>query len=102
MLVIGAFLLVTTLQLSPSVSTVAGCDMEMMGGAGGGSAPAPCPEMTPACIIDLGCTAMASLPAPELPLALPFSWARIAYDRAAESFRGLSIKPDLTPPILIA
>src|SRR4051812_11039783 len=101
-LVMGAFLLVTTTQLIPLASAAPDCDMTMMSQGAEGSGPVPCTDMTPSCIIDAGCAAMVSLPAPDAEFSVSLSWARIDYDVSSASFRGLSIEPDLTPPIATA
>lgn len=75
---------------------VASMDMPCDGGAG-----APCKGMTPACIDAMGCVVAVAIPAqvPELTTA---PWVAAAYTFADTSLSGLSVPPELTPPILLA
>jgi hypothetical protein len=99
---VGGFLLVATTQLIPLASAAPDCNMTMMSHGADGGGPVPCTDMTPTCIVDVGCAFVVSLPAPHLGLSAPLSWTRVAYGTSSNASRGLSIKPDLTPPILPA
>ena len=62
-------------------------------------APAPVKHM-PNCIDHYGCLAVQALPTSPTLLAVPFRWVSVAYSVGAAPLLGLSIKPELTPPIL--
>jgi hypothetical protein len=100
--VVGGFFLVATTQLIPIAAAAPDCDMTLVIQGQDGKAHVPCTDMTPSCIIDASCAFVVSLPAPNLALSASMSWARVAYVTASASLCGLSIKPDLTPPILPA
>ncbi len=61
--------------------------------------PAPCKSMVPACADMLGCVTVASLPVPAISAAVSLTWTSIAYRVGSDVQDGLSIKPDLGPPI---
>jgi hypothetical protein len=62
-------------------------------------APAPVKHM-PNCIDHYGCLTVQALPTSPALLAVPFQWVSVAYAIGATPLLGLSIKPELSPPIL--
>jgi len=59
----------------------------------------PCKGISLDCAKEVGCISSPALPAPSTALATPTFYARVAYWLPAVSGAGLSIKPDLFPPI---
>jgi len=55
----------------------------------------------PNCVDHVGCLTMPALLASPVAIAAPFEWASLDYDLAPVSRLGLSIKPELSPPILV-
>ena len=97
-----AFLVGVTAQLVPT--SMAHSDMGMranMAGECDGPQP-PCTGQMPNCIDHLGCLTVFALPASPTSVAVAFEWASLDYDLAAESLSGISVKPELSPPILAA
>ncbi len=64
------------------------------------SAPTPCKVM-PGCVDMLGCGLSAGLPAHIAALSQERAWTSTAYRAIADAHEGLSVKPDLGPPIAI-
>ena len=56
----------------------------------------------PNCIDHVGCLTVFALPASPVSVAVAFEWASLDYDLARESLSGISVKPELSPPILVA
>src|SRR5258708_5396185 len=59
----------------------------------------PCPDRTPNCIDHFGCLSVPALPLSPASLAAPFRWTVIAYASGTATLPGLSLKPELCPPI---
>ena len=64
-------------------------------------APTPCNEMTAGCADMLGCGLSAPLPANVTAAAHELIWIKAAYPAISDAHQGLSIEPDLGPPITI-
>ena len=97
-----AFLVGATAQLLPCSMSATGMGLhsDVMAGCAGPNT--PCTDRAPACVDRIGCL---TVPAhPILPESLPtvFPWTSIAYDFAAVLLPGLSVEPELSPPILAA
>ena len=45
---------------------------------------------------------MSALPASPATITVPVEWTSLEYDLAAEALAGISVKPELSPPILAA
>jgi hypothetical protein len=56
----------------------------------------------PNCVDQVGCVTVSALPNSPVSIAVAFEWESLDYDRAAESLSGISVKPELSPPILAA
>ena len=97
-----ALLVGVTIQLVPCGTAHAemGIRADMADGCAG--AKFPCADHKPACIVHLGCVAVPALPASPASIAVAFEWALPDYDFAATSLSGISVKPELSPPILAA
>ena len=61
--------------------------------------PVPCKGISLDCAKEFGCISSPALPAPSTALGSPTVYGRVAYWPPATSRAGLSIKPDLFPPI---
>jgi hypothetical protein len=97
---VAAFFVGATVQILPWNAAMAdpmGHSDEMAGCAD--HAPAPVKHM-PNCIDHYGCLAVQALPTSPTLLAVPFQWISVAYSVRAAPLLGLSVKPELTPPIL--
>ena len=92
----------TTSQLVPS--SVAHPDMGLCADmTGGDTGPQPpCTGNMPNCIDHLGCLTVSALPASTVAIAVVFEWTSLNYDFAPTSLSGMSVKPELSPPILAA
>jgi hypothetical protein len=89
----------TTTQLMPP--SLAHPDMGDMAGGGAGPQP-PCTGHMPNCIDNLGCPTVSALPASPASIPVAFEWTSLSYDVAPKSLSGISVKPELSPPILAA
>jgi hypothetical protein len=97
-----AFLVGVTAQLMPS--SMAETPMTVSADtAGGCAAPhAPCTGHTPNCVDNIGCVTVSALPTSPASIAAPVEWASLDYDLVPESLAGISVRPELSPPILAA
>jgi hypothetical protein len=97
---VATFFVGATVQILPwntAMADTVGHSDDMAGCAD--HAPAPVKHM-PNCIDHYGCLAVQALPTSPTLLAVPFQWISVAYSVRAAPLLGLSIKPELTPPIL--
>ncbi len=97
-----AFLVGATVQLVPS--SMALTDMGVRADMAGGRAQplTPCADKMPNCVDNLGCLTVPALPTAAVSPAIPFRWTSVAYQFATAALSELSIKPELSPPILAA
>jgi hypothetical protein len=97
-----ALVVSTTAQLVPS--SMAQPDIGIRADmAGGCDRPQPpCTGHTPNCVDHLGCLTVPALPTSPASIAVAFEWTSLDYDLAPESLPGISVKPELSPPILAA
>ena len=97
-----AFLAGMTAQLLPA--STAGAQMtahaDMAGGCAGHQA--PCNGHMPNCLDHVGCITVSVLPTWPTPIVVPVEWTSLDYGVAPESLTGMSVKPELSPPILAA
>jgi hypothetical protein len=62
----------------------------------------PCTGHMPNCLDHGGCITISALPASPTPIAVPVEWTSLDYDLAPQALFGISVKPELSPPILAA
>ena len=94
-----AFIVGATVQVLPL--SVANGEMGIRADMAGGPQPA-CTGHMPNCVDHVGCITLSALPAPPASIAVAFEWTSLDYDLAPESLAGISVKPELSPPILAA
>jgi len=95
----AVFLLGATVQMLPSSAAMA--DTGGSGKTAGCTEPeAPSGKQMPNCIDRFGCLVVQALPIWPALLAVPFQWISVAYVFGAAPLLGLSLKPELSPPIL--
>jgi hypothetical protein len=97
-----AFLVSITAQLMPASTAqpdLSGC-ADMVGGCAGPQP--PCTSHVPNCVDRVGCVTVSALPISPTSMALPVEWTSLDYNLAPESLAGISVKPELSPPILAA
>jgi hypothetical protein len=71
--------------------------------AGGCEGPQPpCTGHTSNCVDHIGCVTVSALPAAPASAAVAFEWTSLDYKLAPEALSGISVKPELSPPILAA
>ena len=97
-----AFLVGVTAPLVPS--SMAETSITVSAGMAGccDSPQPPCNEQLPACLDHGGCITVSALPASPATITVPVEWTLLEYDLAAEALAGISVKPELSPPILAA
>lgn len=97
-----AFLVGVTGQLMPA--SMAGPQMTMRADMAGGCAcpQPPCNGHMPNCLDHGGCITVSALPASPTLIAVPVEWLSLDYDFARRALAGISVKPELLPPILAA
>jgi hypothetical protein len=71
--------------------------------AGGDDGPKPpCTGHMPNCLDHGGCIAVSALPPSPIPIAAPVEWRPLDYAFAPQALAGISVEPELSPPILMA
>ena len=97
-----AFFVGATVQALPSSMAIGemGVSADMAGGCAGPQP--PCTGDMPNCVDHVGCLAVSAIPASPVSVAVAFEWASLDYDLAPQSLSGISVKPELSPPILAA
>jgi hypothetical protein len=97
-----AFLVGVTGQLMPSsmAAPQIAVSADMAGGCAG--AQPPCTGHMPNCLYHGGCITVSAMPAPPATIAVPVEWTSLDYALAPQALAGISVKPELTPPILAA
>ena len=61
-----------------------------------------CTDQMPTCIGNAGCLMLTALPAPPASIALVFAWTSLEFESATGALAGISMRPELSPPILLA
>jgi hypothetical protein len=97
-----AFVVGATVQVLPS--SIAFGEMGVSAGMAGGCAgpQPPCTGHMPNCVDHVGCVTVSALPTSAASVAVAFEWTTLGYDLALESLAGISVKPEISPPILAA
>jgi hypothetical protein len=62
----------------------------------------PCTGHMPNCVDHICCVTVSALPASLASVGVAFEWTLLYYPLAPESLSGISVKPELSPPILAA
>jgi len=62
----------------------------------------PCTGHMPNCMDHICCVTLSALPASLAWVGMPFEWTSLYYALAPESLAGISVTPELSPPILAA
>jgi hypothetical protein len=96
------FLIGVTAQLVPSSMAETPAPVSV-GTAGCCDTPQPpCTGHLPNCLDHGGCVTIYALSVWAATLVLPVAWTALAFDRTRQALSGLSVKPELSPPILVA
>ena len=97
-----AFLVGVTAQLLPPgmANTQMAARADMAGGCAGPQP--PCSDEMPDCIDHIGCVIVSVLPTAPLSIPVAFEWTSLDYAFLPEPLSGISVKPELSPPILAA
>ena len=97
-----AFVVGVTGQLMPS--SIAAPQIAMGADMGDGCAgpQSPCTGHMPNCLDHGGCITVSALPASPNSTAVPVEWTSLDYIPARQALAGISVKPELSPPILAA
>jgi hypothetical protein len=96
------FLLGVTGQLMPI--SMAAPQMTMSADIAGGCAgpQPPCTGHMPNCLDHGGCITVSAVPTSPTSLIVSVEWTALDYDLAPQALSGISVKPELAPPILAA
>ena len=71
--------------------------------AGGCAGPRPpCAGHMPSCLDHGGCINASLVQVSPATIAVPVEWTSLDYDLAPQALTGISVKPELSPPILAA
>ena len=62
----------------------------------------PCTGHMPNCVDHICCVTVSALPASLASVGMPFEWTSLYYPLVPGSLSGISVKPELSPPILAA
>jgi hypothetical protein len=89
-------------QLMPS--SMAAAPIAVSADMGGGCADPqpPCTGHLRNCLDHGGCITVSALPAPPTSITVAFEWTSLDYGSMPELLTGISVKPELSPPILAA
>lgn len=95
-----AFVIGATVQVLPSSMAIGEMRVraDMAGGCAGPHP--PCTGHMPNCVDHIGCVTVSALPNSSVSIAVAFEWTSLDYDLAPQSLAGISVKPELSPPIL--
>ena len=97
-----ALVIGVTAQLMPSGIAAAQTSV-CAGMAGGCDGPKPpCTGHTPSCVDRVGCVTVSAIPTSPASMVAPVEWTSLGYDLAPGSLAGISVKPEISPPILVA
>jgi hypothetical protein len=94
----ATFFVGATVQILPFTAAMAdtGIHTDKMAGC---DRDAPPVKQMPNCIDHYGCLTVQALTASPASLPVPVQWVSVAYVFGATPLLGLSVKPELTPPI---
>jgi hypothetical protein len=96
-----AFLVGVTEQLMPSsMAEPQTTASAQMGGSGCDDPHPPCTGHMPTCLDHGGCISGSVLPTLPAAVAVPIEWTSLNYNLVAQALSGISVRPELSPPIL--
>jgi hypothetical protein len=98
----ATFFVGATVQVLPSSMAMADTSAHADMGGGCDQPKPPCPDRGPNCIDHFGCLSVPALLIFPTALQTPFQWAAVAYEFGTAPLLGLSLKPELFPPIRTA
>ena len=98
-----AFLVGVTAQLMPSsMAEPQTTASAQMGGGGYDGPKPPCTGQMTNCLDHGGCISVSVLPTFSATVAGPVEWTSLDYDLAPQALSGISVRPELSSPILAA
>ena len=97
-----AFLVGVTGQLMPFGMAAPALAASANVGGGCAGRQAPCTGHMPNCLDHGGCITVFAFPASPTSTAVAAEWTSLDYDFAPQLLAGISVKPELSPPILVA
>lgn len=62
----------------------------------------PCTGHMPNCLDHGGCITVSAVPTSPTAIAAPVEWISLDYDFSPQTLAGISVEPELSPPILAA
>jgi hypothetical protein len=83
---------VASAEMSVSTDMASGCDDPQP----------PCTGNIPNCLHHGGCITVSGLPASSGSVVVPVEWTSLGYSFVRQALAGISVKPELLPPILAA
>ena len=98
-----AFLVGVTPHLIPASMAGPQTTANAQTGGGGCDGPMrPCTGHLPNCLDHGGCISVSVLPTSPATIAVPVEWTSLDYDLPPQPLAGISVEPELSPPILAA
>ena len=97
-----AFVVSVTAQLMPSSMAQTQTTLSVGMTDCCGSPQPPCTGHMPNCLDHGGCISVSVVPPSPATVAVPVEWTLLDYDLAPQALSGISVKPELSPPILAA
>ena len=98
-----AFVVGVTVQLMPiSMAAPHMTARADMAGGCDGPQPPPCTGHMPNCLDHGGCIGVSAVPTLSPTIAMPVVWTSLDYDLAPQALSGISVEPELSPPIFTA
>jgi len=96
-----AFVVGMTAQLMPSMAETPATESAGIAGCCESPQP-PCSGHLPDCLDHGGCISGSVVLASPATIAVPVEWASLGYHLVLQVLSGISVKPELSPPILAA
>ena len=95
------FFVGVTVQLMPADSAQSEASIHVdMGGGCAGPQP-PCTGHLPNCVDHVGCVTVSAHQAYPASILVPAAWSSFEYNLAPDWLAGISVEPELSPPILV-
>lgn len=96
------FAISVTMQGVPSAVAQTGLSLHTDMEAGCDGMPVPMGKHMPNCVRHIGCVCVSALPMRPFLVAIPFGWTPLDFLPTSTYLTGISIEPELSPPILTA